>query len=141
MTHAQYNFIEYPTTLPPLTSKQLQKVLKACATDMHESLNLEKINPLLIEHKLIRDLFQSSTSFLSRKEKISKLISILSHKDSRALQCFVECLKGTRQGTAHGDLACQIEEQAEKVKPQHNRISGKKCSHQAIMTTVISFTL
>ena len=93
--------------------------MQAYASDLQESLNFERILPLLVESHILSEadqkLFQSS---LSQNEKVSKLINLFPDKNSQqALQKFVACLKATSEGTAHGDIAHQIEELAGKFTP------------------------
>ena len=99
--------------MPSLPVVQQRKALGACLPDIYDKMNLEEIFPYLCECNLLTDTeqeqLQSMNIRFTCKEKISKLITSLPRKGSDALTRFVECLKSSTEGTAHEELAYQIE--------------------------------
>lgn len=131
------------SSMPFLTLSQQERILQACSHKIHELLHLDKILPSLRAQKLLssadQEILQSSNTFLSQREKIAMLISMLPRKDPQALQKFVACLNRTSYGTAHDNIASHINEQAGRSMAQLS--SGGKTNFSKYRTCLTSFCI
>ena len=74
-------------------------------------LDLEQIFPYLNQHKLLTNSDQEvlQSPFYSRNDKITRLVMRLHRKGSNALWRFIICLRSSVDGTAHNELASELQ--------------------------------
>ena len=74
-------------------------------------LDLEQIFPYLNQHKLLTNSDQEvlQSPFYSRNNKITRLVTRLHRKGSNALWRFIICLRSSADGTAHNELASELQ--------------------------------
>ena len=68
---------------------------------------------------------QSPINVYNRNQKIARLVEFLPRKGSDALQRFIECLKISTDGTAHGELAEKLCIEAEQVLMRRKDSAGR----------------
>ena len=139
-------------SIPKLSTKEQEELLRACSVDIEGILDLEQIRCHLYQHKLLSDsdcsTLQAPDFELSRKTKIQMLIKNLPRKGSDALDRFVKCLVNSADGTGHGELARiiykTVKERArgsQTSDDRHVEISDKKmligCKCVKYTTTIL----
>ena len=90
-----------------LDGSQHGEILDSHHPQLQKQLNIDEIFPYLVQQKLltIQEREDLSLGSYSRKQKIDKLLLLLSQKGSDALWRFVCSLYKTSNGTAHKELA------------------------------------
>ena len=107
------------------------KALRKCSVNLQNKLNLEVIVPYLMRENMLTttDEHMLADSNKSRTQKINAFIPILPTKGSGWWEKFVKVLKSTTTGTAHNELADELEHQlAELIVDNGKYICNHLCS-------------
>jgi len=115
-------------------------VLKRCAVIINNKLDIDTIMPHLLSHNL---LTQKDQQFLLNKyhtdhEKVQYLLCQLPRKAEGWFESFLECLRESKQGTGHMEIAKDLE--AAKLQNDKELSNMKTDNHLTVPVPVTDDT-